>query len=90
MTDSLKLAGASIVGCGVAWSGCLRGLGSAGATAAFVLYFIWPVLSLAMVVLTMAFGIRELRQARRWGAFVAVALSFAVLAFSWTRFQGWE
>jgi hypothetical protein len=91
MTDSLKLAVASLLMLGVASTDYLAHLpwGTA-ATVGFVLYFVWPVLSIAMLCLTALFAIRDFQGRRRAQAALALFLGVAVVGVTFARFHGWE
>jgi len=89
-SDSLKLALVSAGVCGLAWAGTLTKLGPEGQPAAYLLYYLWPVLSLVLAALTLAFGLREFRQGRRAVPALAILLAAGVAAFSWIAFSGWE
>jgi hypothetical protein len=91
MADSLKLAVASLLILGVASTDYLARLpwGTA-ATVGFVLYFMWPVLSIAMLCLTALFAIRDFQGRRRAQAAIALLLGAAVVGVTFARFHGWE
>ena len=90
MADSLKLAVATVLACLLARTGWLESLGGPGATAAFLLYFTWPMLALLGTFLTAVFATRDHRDGLEGQAVVAVPLSLSVLAFSWTTFHGFD
>ncbi len=91
MADSLKLAVASLLILGVASTDYFARLPSSTvATAAFVLYFIWPVLSIAMLCLTALFAIRDFQSERKGQAVLALFLGVAVVGVTLLRFHGWE
>jgi hypothetical protein len=90
MADSLKLALASSLACVVAWSGCLSSFGETGNTAAFLLYYIWPVLSAVLSFLSAVFSVDDIHHGRRWTAGAGLVISVVVTAFTWTHFHGWE
>ena len=91
MADSMKLAVASTVLGLLAWSGLLSEVRSSLAdTLTFIVYLLWPGLSLVLALLTAVFAVRDSLKGYRWQGATAVALSLAVLALSWTHFQGWE
>ena len=91
MADSLKLALVSAIVCALAWLGWLGRLGvEAARTAAFLLYYTWPLLALVWSPLVAFFAVRDIRVGKKAQAAAAIALSLAVLAVSWTQFHGWE
>ena len=91
MADSLKLSSAAAILCFLAWSGALGMLDAPVAqTATFLLYYLWPAMSLVVGGLTAFFAVRDARRGNRWQAIAAVVLAVGVIAFSWTRFHGWE
>jgi drug/metabolite transporter (DMT)-like permease len=91
VADSAKLALAAVLLTALASSGWLSRLHSeAMTTAAFLLYFIWPILSLVMFALTFLFTFRDARVGLRWQALAALGVMAAVVGFTLTHFHGWE
>jgi hypothetical protein len=91
VADSLKLAVAFTIICVLAWSGRLGTLQAPLAgTAAFLLYYLWPAMSILTGLLTTFFAVRDARRGRRRQAIVAVVLSLGIVTFSWMQFHGWE
>ena len=91
MADSLKLAAASAIVCVLAWSGVLSVFRApVGGTAAFLLYYLWPAISILAGLLTAFFAVRDVRRGRRWQATLALVVSLVIIALSWTQFHGWE
>jgi len=91
VADSLKLAAASAIVCVLAWSEALgRFQGPLAETAAFLLYYLWPAMSILAGLLTSFFAVRDARRGRRRQATVAVVVSLGIIAFSWAQFHGWE
>jgi hypothetical protein len=86
MSDSMKIALASSIACTAAWLGPRSATKEPLETAAFLLYFIWPGLSLVLAALTAFFAFREMRKLRRGGAVTALATQIAIQAFTWTHF----
>jgi hypothetical protein len=87
IADSLKLAVGALLVCLLARAGWLGRLGEPGATAAFLLYFTWPMLSFAFAFLTALLAARDHQEGRGQQAAAAVLLSLWVLAFSLTTFR---
>jgi hypothetical protein len=91
VADSLKLALGSLVMLGVAGTDYLANLRSPTAnTVAFVLYFTWPVLSVAMLCLTALFAVRDFQSRVKWQAAVALLVSVVIVGVTFARFRGWE
>jgi hypothetical protein len=91
VADSLKLALFAVVACALAWSGWLDGVGRPlGERAAFLLYFTWPGIAVVMSLFVAIFAARDIRGRKVWQAGVALLLSLATLAVSWTQFHGWD
>ena len=91
MADSLKLAVASLLILGVAWTDYLARLPwTTASTVRFVLYFVWPVLSVVMLCLTAVFAVRDFQRRRGWQAALALVASVAIVGVTFARFRGWE
>jgi lipopolysaccharide export LptBFGC system permease protein LptF len=91
VADSLKLALAAAVFGTVARTDWLSHLpGASAETAAFILYFTWPALSIVMLCLTALFALRDFRRRTRVQAILALVVSVAVAGAAFTGFRGWE
>jgi len=91
VADSLKLAIASLVlSVAAATGGVARLPWPSADTAAFLLYFTWPLLSVVLLCLTGFFAARDLEAARKWQGVLALLISGAVVGVTFARFHGWE
>ncbi len=91
MADSLKLSLAAVILYVVAWSGALaRFQAPVAQTAGFLLYYLWPAMSLVIGGMIVFFAVRDARKGSRWQAAAAVILALGMIAASWTQFHGSE
>ena len=59
-------------------------------TIGFLLYFLWPMLCVAMLCLTGMCAVRDLSKGLVWQVCAAFVVSMAVLGLTFTRFRPWE
>ena len=91
MADSLKLSLAAVILYVVAGSGALaRFRAPVAQTAGFLLYYLWPAMSLMIGSLIVFFAVRDARKGSRRQAAAAVIIAIGMIAATWTQVHGWE
>jgi hypothetical protein len=90
VADSVLIGSATVLSGLLSAFGTLRLLGPLGDTAAFLAYFIWPITCVCLVVVGVAAALRDWKRDRAAQAAFGVILCGYALAFTATRFAGWE
>ena len=79
LSDSLKLALASVIGCVASRSGLIGRLRRPSfETTAFLFYALWPMIAVILVPITCIFAVRDMNRGRNRQATTAIAVSILI------------
>ena len=90
ISESGVLALLNLAGTLLSWSGVLRTLGSAGETAAYLLYFVWPICGLVLAGIGVLAIVRSWRQGLEVQAGLSLLLHAYGIMIVVRHFRAWE